>query len=91
MIPKENALFTRCQLNVLLTGTNQTLISVWVNVLRNERHIRELQGGDVSVTSSVAEELHKMKDDLMALESQTATVTNRITTLEQRGINVCSP
>ena len=88
MIPKENALFTRCQLNILLTGTNQTLISVWVNVLRNEGHIEELQGGDRNVNPSVVDELDKVKDDLMVLESQTATVTNRITTLEQRGVNV---
>ena len=63
---------------------------MWVNVLRNERHIEELQGGDVSVNPSVADELDRVKDDLMVLESQTATVTNRITTLEQRGIKVCS-
>ena len=59
-------------------------------MLRNEGHIEELQGSDGSVNPSVAEELDKVKDDLMVLEGQTATVTNRITTLEQRGINSCS-
>ena len=63
---------------------------MWVNVLRNERHIEELQGGDGSLNPSIADELDKVKDDLMVLESQTATATNRITTLEQRGIYTCS-
>ena len=63
---------------------------VWVNVLRNEGHIEELQGSDGSVNPSVADELDKVKDDLMVLESLTVTATNRITTLEQRGIYTCS-
>ena len=57
-----------------------------MNVLRNEGHIEELQGSGGRVNPSVADELDRVKDDLMVLESQTATVTNRITALEQRGI-----
>ena len=47
---------------------------------------RRAAGSGGRVNPSVADELDRVKDDLMVLESQTATVTNRITALEQRGI-----
>ena len=61
------------------------MLSVWGHVLRNERSIQALQGSDRSVIPSVAEELEDVKENLLVLEAQTATVINRINVLEQRG------